>query len=182
MLDQETTPAANEPAIDQDPEIVNLEEVADSERPYLPKDNYVAVITDAAYQVSKGEKKTPYISLNWEIVGPEIKQFRGKAIHCKGVQVQQSLFLTQKALGRLKAFHKKLKLPLGNFNLKNPNIVAYLGVGANIIVTTDSKPEIREGTDEVLQDNDGNEIRTNLYKIVDIICRNHDADRDNIAF
>lgn len=162
---------------DESGDTVDLGAIHQSDKPYLPLRSYNAVIVEASFG-EIGANKTPAISLKWEIVEPKLINFQGNDIAPEGVIVPQTLWLTEKALGRMAAFHRAMKLPTAGFNPKAPNTSLYLGKAGNIVISTKAKPMLIEGTQDPVLNGEGKPIVSHQYDVREVVNRITQLDRE----
>lgn len=156
---------------------VDLGSIPQSDKPYLPGRGYYAVCIEALF-TEVGAKKTPTISLKWEIVEPAIVSYQGSDIMPVGVIVNDNIWLTEKSMGRVAQFHRSMKLPTKGFNPKAPDTKVYLGKGAYIALATKGKPMLVEGTDDPVLNQAGKPIVTFQYEVKSIPERVERLDRE----
>lgn len=144
-------------------EEVNLEDAPDSGRPYLPQQFYVLVCINAVFGKSKSSGNN-MITLEWEVVEPKAVLFKNESYSVEGTSITEYVSLKKDALGKMKALHKTLGLPM-NVNLNNPNTNVYLGKAITAVVATRQKVMAKEGTQEPLLGADGKPIATNEYRV-----------------
>ena len=77
--------------------IINLDEIADSVRPYLKKDTYTARILSAEFTQSKAG--APMIVMQWELAAPEQIEdgMSGKVVRIAGLQFRDYLSFSENA-------------------------------------------------------------------------------------
>ncbi len=76
----------------------------------IPRDIYKITCIEGEFKKSY-TKKTPIITLTWEIFHPEKTKIGGLEVTIAGVRCRNSFFLTDKAIGRLVQFHNLMGIP-----------------------------------------------------------------------
>ena len=153
--------------------IINLDEIADSVRPYLKKDTYTGRILNAEWTTSKAG--APMIMMQWEIVAPEaIEDNDSKLIRIAGLQFRDYLSFSEKAteitMRRIKGLHKALELP-PEFDDEDPNVDQYAGLAADVTIETEQQAQKNEDGSPVL-DGDGNPVMNNNYRLKRVLRLN----------
>ena len=89
---------------------INLNEVTENARPFLPSNTYTIRIADAESKTSQAGN--PMVVLSWEIVAPEsIEDDELGNVRIAGLQFREYLVFTEKAAARVKRLHRTLELP-----------------------------------------------------------------------
>lgn len=156
--------SAAEPPV-REGNVVDLEDAPDQGRVYLPQQIYTLVIVGATFGKSKSSGNN-MITLEYEMVSPKFVRFKNEDIGVEGTSILEYVSLQPQALGKLKALHKTLKLPMKGVDLDNPDTNAYLGKALTAIVATKQKVMNIEGTNEPILDSEtGKPVATNEYRI-----------------
>ena len=155
--------------------IINLDEIADSVRPYLKKDTYTGRILNAEWTTSKAG--APMIMMQWEIVAPEaIEDNDSKLIRIAGLQFRDYLSFSEKAaeitMRRIKGLHRALELP-PEFDDEDPNVDQYAGLAADVTIETEQQAQKNEDGSPVL-DSDGNPVMNNNYRLKRVLRLNEE--------
>jgi hypothetical protein len=165
--------------------IINLDEIADSVRPYLKKDTYAARILSAEFTQSKAG--APMIVMQWEVVAPEaVEDNDGKLIRIAGLQFRDYLSFSEKAkditMRRIKGLHKALELsPEFETNApKNappsdwdPDVDQYSGLAADVTIETEQQAQKTEDGSPVLN-GDGDPVMNNNYRLKRVLRLNEE--------
>ena len=90
--------------------IINLNEVTENARPFLPSNTYTIRVADAESKTSNAGN--PMVVLSWEIVAPEsIEDADLGTVRIAGLQFREYLVFMEKAAARIKRVHRTLNLP-----------------------------------------------------------------------
>jgi hypothetical protein len=155
--------------------IINLDEIADSVRPYLKKDTYAARILSAEFTQSKAG--APMIVMQWEVVAPEaVEDNDGKLIRIAGLQFRDYLSFSEKAMDitmrRIKGLHKALELP-PEFDDEDPDVDQYSGLAADVTIETEQQAQKTEDGSPVLN-GDGDPVMNNNYRLKRVLRLNEE--------
>jgi len=155
--------------------IINLDEIADSVRPYLKKDTYAARILSAEFTQSKAG--APMIVMQWEVVAPEaVEDNDGKLIRIAGLQFRDYLSFSEKAkeftFRRIKALHKALELT-PEFDDEDPDVDQYAGLAADVTIETEQQAQTNDDSSPVL-DNNGDPVMNNNYRLKRVLRLNNE--------
>jgi len=155
--------------------IINLDEIADSVRPYLKKDTYAARILSAEFTQSKAG--APMIVMQWEVVAPEaVEDNDGKLIRIAGLQFRDYLSFSEKAkeftFRRIKALHKALELA-PEFDDEDPDVAQYAGLAADVTVETEQQAQTNDDGTPVLDAN-GDPVMNNNYRLKRVLRLNNE--------
>lgn len=142
---------------------VDLDDVPEEGRPYIPQRTYAVVIIGAEFSRSKSSGQ-PMITFTWEIVDPKIVVFKNNAVNVEGTKIIEYASLQPQALGKLKSLHKFLGLP-AKISTSNPLTNVYMGKAVYAIVNTRSKVLTIEGTNEPILNAEKQPVAQNDYKI-----------------
>lgn len=154
--------------------IINLEDVADSVRPYLKKDTYTARIISAEFTESKAG--APMIVMQWEIVAPDsTEDLEGRDVRIAGLQFRDYISFSEKAmeisLRRLKGLHKALELPMDNYDTSDPDVDQYAGLAAQVTIDTEQQARKNDdGSPEL--DANGDPVMNNNYRLKRVLSKN----------
>ncbi len=155
--------------------IINLDEIADSVRPYLKKDTYAARILSAEFTQSKAG--APMIVMQWEVVAPEaVEDNDGKLIRIAGLQFRDYLSFSEKAkditMRRIKGLHKALELS-PEFDDEDPDVDQYSGLAADVTIETEQQAQKTEDGSPVLN-GDGDPVMNNNYRLKRVLRLNEE--------
>jgi len=90
--------------------IINLNEVTENARPFLPSNTYTIRVADA--ESRRSQAGNPMVVLTWEIVAPEsIEDADLGTVRIAGLQFREYLVFMEKAAARIKRVHRTLSLP-----------------------------------------------------------------------
>ena len=90
--------------------IINLNEVTENARPFLPSNTYTIRVADAESRTSQAGN--PMVVLSWEIVAPEsIEDADLGTVRIAGLQFREYVVFIEKAAHRVKKLHRTLNLP-----------------------------------------------------------------------
>tara|TARA_R110002020_G_scaffold2335_6_gene10793 strand:+ start:2986 stop:3495 length:510 start_codon:yes stop_codon:yes gene_type:complete len=90
--------------------IINLNEVTENARPFLPSNTYTIRVADA--ESRRSQAGNPMVVLTWEIVAPEsIEDADLGTVRIAGLQFREYLVFMEKAAARIKRVHRTLNLP-----------------------------------------------------------------------
>jgi hypothetical protein len=156
--------------------IINLDEIADSVRPYLKKDTYTARILSAEFTQSKAG--APMIVMQWELAAPEAIEdgMSGKTVRIAGLQFRDYLSFSEKAkeftFRRIKALHKALELS-PEFDDEDPDVAQYAGLAADVTIETEQQAQTNDDSSPVL-DNNGDPVMNNNYRLKRVLRLNNE--------
>lgn len=154
--------------------IINLDEIADSVRPYLKKDTYTARILSAEFTTSKAG--APMVVMQWELAAPEAIENDGKTVRIAGLQFRDYLSFSEKAkeftFRRIKALHKALELS-PEFDDEDPDVAQYAGLAADVTIETEQQAQTNDDSSPVL-DNNGDPVMNNNYRLKRVLRLNND--------
>jgi hypothetical protein len=156
--------------------IINLDEIADSVRPYLKKDTYTARILSAEFTTSKAG--APMIVMQWELAAPEAIEdgMSGKTVRVAGLQFRDYLSFSEKAkeitFRRIKGLHKALELP-PEFDDEDPDVDQYAGLAADVTIETEQQAQKNDDGSPVL-DNNGDPVMNNNYRLKRVLRLNNE--------
>lgn len=156
--------------------IINLDEIADSVRPYLKKDTYTARILSAEFTQSKAG--APMIVMQWELAAPEAIEdgMSGKTVRIAGLQFRDYLSFSEKAkeftFRRIKALHKALELTL-EFDDEDPDVAQYAGLAADVTIETEQQAQTNDDGTPVLDAN-GDPVMNNNYRLKRVLRLNNE--------
>ena len=156
--------------------IINLDEIADSVRPYLKKDTYTARILSAEFTTSKAG--APMIVMQWELAAPEAIEdgMSGKTVKVAGLQFRDYLSFSEKAkeitFRRIKGLHKALELP-PEFDDEDPDVDQYAGLAADVTIETEQQAQKNDDGSPVL-DSNGDPVMNNNYRLKRVLRLNND--------
>jgi hypothetical protein len=89
---------------------INLNEVTENARPFLPSNTYTIRVADAESKTSQAGN--PMVVLSWEIVAPEsIEDDELGNVRIAGLQFREYLVFMEKSAARVKRVHRTLNLP-----------------------------------------------------------------------
>ena len=89
---------------------INLNEVTENARPFLPSNTYTIRVADAESRTSNAGN--PMVVLSWEIVAPEsIEDDELGTVRIAGLQFRQYVVFIEKAAPKVKQLHRTLNLP-----------------------------------------------------------------------
>jgi len=89
---------------------INLNEVTENARPFLPSNTYTIRVADAESKTSQAGN--PMVVLSWEIVAPEsIEDADLGTVRIAGLQFRQYVVFIEKAASKVKQLHRTLNLP-----------------------------------------------------------------------
>ena len=156
--------------------IINLDEIADSVRPYLKKDTYTARILSAEFTTSKAG--APMIVMQWELAAPEAIEdgMSGKTVKVAGLQFRDYLSFSEKAkeitFRRIKGLHKALELP-PEFDDEDPDVDQYAGLAADCTIETEQQAQKNDDGSPVLYSN-GEPVMNNNYRLKRVLRLNNE--------
>ena len=156
--------------------IINLDEIADSVRPYLKKDTYTARILSAEFTTSKAG--APMIVMQWELAAPEAIEdgMSGKTVRIAGLQFRDYLSFSEKAkeitFRRIKGLHKALELP-PEFDDEDPDVDQYAGLAADVTIETEQQAQKNDDGSPVL-DSNGDPVMNNNYRLKRVLRLNNE--------
>ena len=156
--------------------IINLDEIADSVRPYLKKDTYTARILSAEFTTSKAG--APMIVMQWELAAPEAIEdgMSGKTVKVAGLQFRDYLSFSEKAkeitFRRIKGLHKALELP-PEFDDEDPDVDQYAGLAADVTIETEQQAQKNDDGSPVL-DSNGDPVMNNNYRLKRVLRLNNE--------
>ncbi len=89
---------------------INLNEVTENARPFLPSNTYTIRVADA--ESRRSQAGNPMVVLTWEIVAPEsIEDADLGTVRIAGLQFRQYVVFIEKAASKVKQLHRTLNLP-----------------------------------------------------------------------
>ena len=89
---------------------INLNEVTENARPFLPSNTYTIRVADAESKTSQAGN--PMVVLSWEIVAPEsIEDDELGTVRSAGLQFREYLVFMETSAARGKRVHRTLNLP-----------------------------------------------------------------------
>ena len=156
--------------------IINLDEIADSVRPYLKKDTYTARILSAEFTTSKAG--APMIVMQWELAAPEAIEdgMSGKTVKVAGLQFRDYLSFSEKAkeitMRRIKGLHKALELS-PEFDDEDPDVDQYAGLAADVTIETEQQAQKNDDGSPVL-DSNGDPVMNNNYRLKRVLRLNNE--------
>ena len=156
--------------------IINLDEIADSVRPYLKKDTYTARILSAELTTSKAG--APMIVMQWELAAPEAIEdgMSGKTVKVAGLQFRDYLSFSEKAkeitFRRIKGLHKALELS-PEFDDEDPDVDQYAGLAADVTIETEQQAQKNDDGSPVL-DSNGDPVMNNNYRLKRVLRLNNE--------
>ena len=156
--------------------IINLDEIADSVRPYLKKDTYTARILSAEFTTSKAG--APMIVMQWELAAPEAIEdgMSGKTVKVAGLQFRDYLSFSEKAkeitFRRIKGLHKALELS-PEFDDEDPDVDQYAGLAADVTIENEQQAQKNDDGSPVL-DSNGDPVMNNNYRLKRVLRLNNE--------
>ena len=89
---------------------INLNEVTENARPFLPSNTYTIRVADAESRTSNAGN--PMVVLSWEIVAPEsIEDADLGTVRIAGLQFREYLVFMEKSAARVKRVHQSQPYP-----------------------------------------------------------------------
>ena len=163
--------------------IINLNEVTENARPFLPSNTYTIRVADAESKTSQAGN--PMVVLSWEIVAPEsIEDDDLGNVRIAGLQFREYLVFTERAAARIKRLHRTLELP---FEVKcsdekdpwgtvEPDAEIYVGKAAYATIRTEKGTKKNAEGEAMIDPATGDPVTFNGYSIGQLVSAAPDQD------
>jgi hypothetical protein len=155
---------------------INLNEVTENARPFLPSNTYTIRVADAESKTSQAGN--PMVVLSWEIVAPEsIEDDDLGNVRIAGLQFREYLVFLEKSAARVKRLHRTLELsadldcsdendPWGTVQ---PNADIYKGKAAYATIKTEKVTKKNAEGEAMLDPATGDPVTFNGYSIGQLV-------------
>jgi hypothetical protein len=167
-------------------DVVNLEEVSSTGRPFLKSGTYSIRCIKCEKQKSK--KQNDMLVFEWEICSPKAVKVTGengieKDIPITGFKLTDWIVFNDMGLAKFKSFHKAGNFPM-TLSKKNPNTKQYLGKCMKVTLRTEPTVLKDENTGEPIVDDAGNTQSMNNYRLDRFLGSDDEftIPADNVAF
>ena len=162
---------------------INLNEVTENARPFLPSNTYTIRVADAESKTSQAGN--PMVVLSWEIVAPEsIKDDELGNVRIAGLQFREYLVFIEKSAARIKRLHRTLELPSDidcsdesdPWGTVQPNADIYKGKAAYATIDTKKVTKKNAEGEAMLDPATGEAISFNGYSVGSLVSAAPDMD------
>ena len=162
---------------------IDLNEVTENARPFLPSNTYTIRVADAESKTSQAGN--PMVVLSWEIVAPEsIEDDDLGNVRIAGLQFREYLVFTERAAARIKRLHRTLELP---FEVKcsdekdpwgtvEPDAGIYTGKAAYSTIKTEKVTKKNAEGEAMIDPATGDPVTFNGYSIGQLMSAAPDQD------
>ena len=155
---------------------INLNDVTENARPFLPSNTYTIRVADAESKTSQAGN--PMVVLSWEIVAPEsIEDDTLGNVKIAGLQFRQFLPYIEKMAGRIKKMHRTLELSPdikcsdenNPWETVQPDPDIYKGKAVYATIKTEPVPRKNENGEAMLDPATGEPVTFNGYSVNEIV-------------
>ena len=162
---------------------INLNEVTENARPFLPSNTYTIRVADAESKTSQAGN--PMVVLSWEIVAPEsIEDDALGNVRIAGLQFREYLVFIEKSAARVKRLHRTLELPSDidcsdesdPWGTVQPNADIYKGKAAYATIKTEKVTKKNAEGEAMLDPATGDPVTFNGYSIGQLVSAAPDMD------
>jgi hypothetical protein len=162
---------------------INLNEVTENARPFLPSNTYTIRVADAESKTSQAGN--PMVVLSWEIVAPEsIEDDALGNVRIAGLQFREYLVFIEKSAPRIKKMHRTLELPSkiacsdedDPWGTVQPNADIYKGKAAYATIDTKKVTKKNAEGEAMLDPATGEAISFNGYSVGSLVSAAPDMD------
>jgi len=155
---------------------INLNEVTENARPFLPSNTYTIRVADAESKTSQAGN--PMVVLSWEIVAPEsIEDDDLGNVRIAGLQFREYLVFLEKSAARVKRLHRTLELSANLvcsdendlWGTVQPNADIYKGKAAYATIKTEKVTKKNAEGEAMLDPATGDPVTFNGYSIGQLV-------------
>ena len=162
---------------------INLNDVTENARPFLPSNTYTIRVADAESKTSQAGN--PMVVLSWEIVAPEsIEDDELGNVRIAGLQFREYLVFTEKAAARIKHLHRTLELPFeincsddsDPWGTVEPDASIYAGKAAYATIKTEKVTKKNAEGEAMIDPSTGDPVTFNGYSVGQLMSAAPDQD------